>query len=119
MTKIKKPKLDKVQVTAEEAMQDWRQAVITAQPIANADFVRTVCQSILKMAHKMASENNLNFPEVAAFYLMTTRQWCIGGFPVAGVLNRLPTTLHDLGLMKIEADKDAVDVFVKQTKRPN
>ena len=113
-----KPKFETPRVTAEEAMQDWRQAVCTAQPLANADFVRAVCQNILHLAHRLAMENNLKFPKVAAFLLMASRQWCLGGFPVTKVLDRIPTDLHGLGLLKIEVGGDkAVSEYMSKTGR--
>lgn len=87
-------------VSMEEAMQDWRQAVMIAQPLANSAYVRTVCEEVVRRAHILSELHRLNFPEVAAFLLMTSRDWVLGGDKVENVGKRMPKTLHDLGVLK-------------------
>lgn len=84
-----------------EAMQDWRRVVHHAQPMTNADYVRTVCEEIVRRAQLLSTNSRLNFPEVAAFLLMRSRAWVLGGLPVQKIGEKLPKTLGDLGMMKI------------------
>ncbi len=88
-------------VTLEEAMADWRQVVITCQPTANADYVRTVCEEIVRRARLLAESSHLRFPEVAAFLLTRSRSWVLGGLPVQKIGEKLPKNLHDLGMLKL------------------
>lgn len=81
-------------------MQDWREAVQIAQPTANSAYVRTVCEEVVRRAHILSELHRLNFPEVAAFLLMASRDWVLGGDKVENVGKRMPKTLHDLGVLK-------------------
>lgn len=87
--------------TLEEAMADWRHVAVTCQPTANADYVRTVCEEIVRRAQLLAETSALRFPEVAGFLLTRTRAWVLGGLPVGQIGAKLPKTLGDLGMMKL------------------
>lgn len=86
-------------VTFEEAMNDWRRAVIGAQPVVNADFVRETCVLVVRRAKTLSETNRLNFPEVAAFLLTRSRDWVLGGLPVIKIAEKLPKDLSELGIM--------------------
>ena len=88
-------------VSLEEAMSDWRQVAITCQPTANADYVRTVCEEIVRRARLLSEQSALRFPEVAAFLLTRSRSWVLGGLPIQKIGEKLPKTLGDLGMMKL------------------
>lgn len=90
-----------VLVSLEEAMDDWRRVACTAQPAANADYVRTVCDEIVNRARMLSETSKLNFPEVAAFLLTRSRAWILGGTPINNIGAKMPKTLGDLGMMKI------------------
>ena len=102
------PRKSGAMIKADEAMQDWRQAVYRARPNQNADHIRTVCNSIIVRARKLADESAIDFNEVAAFLLMKSRDWCLGGLPVGNVVAKLPTNLRELGIMKMAEDGDEV-----------
>lgn len=102
------PPKNSAMIKADEAMQDWRQAVFRAQPHQNADHIRTVCNSIVVRARKLADDGRVNFNEVAAFLLTKSRNWCLGGLPVSNVVAKLPTNLSELGIMKMAEDNDEV-----------
>ena len=88
-------------VKMEEAMADWRQVAITCQPMANADYVRTVCEEIVRRAEIIARENPVRFEDVAGFLLTRTRAWVLGGLPITSIGAKLPKNLHDLGMLKL------------------
>lgn len=88
-------------VRLEEAMADWRRVVCTTQPGVNADYVRTVCEEIVRRAKILAETNPIRFEDVAAFLLTRSRAWVLGGMPVNRIGHKLPKTLGDLGMMKI------------------
>ena len=90
----------------EEAMSDWRQVAITCQPTANADYVRTVCEEIVRRARLLAESSALRFPDVAGFLLTRTRDWVLGGLPVQKIGEKLPKTLGDLGMLKLAEGND-------------
>lgn len=90
----------------EDAMADWRQVAITCQPTANADYVRTVCEEIVRRARILSEQSVLNFPQVAGFLLTRSRAWVIGGLPVAKIGEKLPKTLDDLGMLKLAEGSD-------------
>lgn len=92
--------------TLEEAMADWRQVAITCQPTANADYVRTVCEEIVRRARLLSEQSALRFPEVAGFLLTRSRAWVIGGLPVQKIGEKLPKTLGDLGMLKLAEGND-------------
>lgn len=92
--------------TLEEAMADWRQVAITCQPTANADYVRTVCEEIVRRARLLSESSALRFPEVAGFLLTRSRAWVIGGLPVQKIGEKLPKTLGDLGMLKLAEGND-------------
>jgi hypothetical protein len=94
---VRRPEL----VTLDDAMQDWRRVVLTTQPTANADYVRTVCEEVVRRAQILSGQNRLRFPEVVAFLLMRSRAWVFGGLPVSKIGEKMPKTIHDLGMMKI------------------
>ena len=105
-------------VTLEEAMADWRQVVITCQPTANADYVRTVCEEIVRRARLLAESSALRFPDVAGFLLTRTRSWVLGGFPVQKIGDKLPKTPGDLGMMKLaEGGEDGEPLSGDELKR--
>lgn len=88
-------------VKLEEAMANWRQVAITCQPLANADYVRTVCEEIVRRAQIISRENPVRFEDVAGFLLTRTRAWVLGGLPITSIGGKLPKTLHDLGMLKL------------------
>jgi hypothetical protein len=88
-------------VRMEEAMSDWRMVAIRAQPMVNADYIRTVCEEIVRRAEILSRESTLRFEEVAGFLLTRTRAWVLGGLPVTKIGEKLPKNLHDLGMLKL------------------
>lgn len=82
-------------------MDDWRRVALTGAPAANPDYVRTVCEEIVRRAKMLSDHNRLNFSEVAAFLLTRTRAWLLGGLPIQKIGEKLPKTLGDLGMLKI------------------
>lgn len=95
------PTVPQAYTTLEEATADWRRVVIGAQPTANADYVRTVCEEIVRRAEVISREAPVAFPEVAGFLLMRTRAWVLGGLPVTKIGAKLPKNLSDLGMLKL------------------
>lgn len=88
-------------VSLEEAMADWRRVALTCQPHLNADYVRTVCEEIVRRAEHLSTTSHLEFGKVAAFLLTRSRSWVLGGLPVGEIGGKMPKTLDDLGMMKI------------------
>lgn len=88
-------------VRLEEAMSDWRMTAIGAQPMVNADYIRTVCEEIVRRAEILARESTLRFEDVAGFLLTRTRAWVLGGLPIPKIGEKLPKNLHDLGMLKL------------------
>ena len=94
-------------VRLEEAMSDWRMTAIGAQPMTNADYIRTVCEEIVRRAEILARESTLRFEDVAGFLLTRSRAWVLGGLPITKIGEKLPKTLTDLGMLKLaEGGKD-------------
>ena len=107
-------------VSLEEAMSDWRQVATTCQPTANADYVRTVCEEIVRRARLLAESSHLRFPEVAAFLLTRSRSWVLGGLPVQKIGEKLPKNLHDLGMLKLtEGGVNGGPLTAKEIKASN
>lgn len=90
-----------VLTSLEAAMEDWRKVALTCQPTANADYVRTVCEEIVRRARLLAESSALRFPDVAGFLLTRSRSWVLGGLPVQKIGEKLPKNLHDLGMLKL------------------
>lgn len=85
----------------EEAMADWRQVAVTTNPTVNADYIRTVCEEIVRRAEIIARESPVSFPEVAGFLLTRSRAWVLGGLPIQKIGEKMPKNLHDLGMLKL------------------
>ncbi len=107
-------------VRLEEAMADWRQAVIGAQPLVNADYIRTVCEEIVRRAEIIARENPVRFEDVAGFLLTRSRAWVLGGLPVQKIGEKMPKNLHDLGMLKLaEGGQDGGPINAAQLHAAN
>lgn len=107
-------------VQMEEAMADWRRVAVMSQPMANADYVRTVCEEIVRRAQIIARENPVRFEEVAGFLLTVTRRWVLGGLPITKIGEKLPKNLHDLGMLKLtEGGVNGGPLTAKEIKASN
>lgn len=115
---LSKPAMSEKLVSLEEAMADWRRVALTCQPHLNADYIRTVCEEIVRRAQILAETSPLEFGKVAAFLLTRTRAWVLGGLPVGDIGGKLPKTLGDLGMMKIaEGGEDGEPLSGDELKR--
>ena len=92
---------DPEKVRLEDAMADWRRTVIACQPTANANYVRTVCEEIVRRAQIISQQSAVQFAPVAGFLLTRTRAWVLGGLPVSKIGEKMPKNLTDLGMLKI------------------
>lgn len=84
-----------------KAIDAWRQAVLVMRPMANADFVRQLCEDIVKRAHLLSEQSRLRFVDVAIFLLDRSRAWVIEGLPLDQIGGKMPKTLSELGMMKL------------------
>lgn len=88
--------------TLDNMMANWRHAVINCQPTANADYVRTVCEEIVRRAQIISQSGPVEFAKIAAFFLDRTRAWVLGGLPVSSIGAKLPKNLQELGFMVMQ-----------------
>lgn len=86
----------------DEMMANWRQVVITSQPTANADYVRTVCEEIVRRAQIISQSGPVEFARIANFFLDRTQAWVLGGLPVSAIGAKLPKNLQELGFMVMQ-----------------
>lgn len=94
-------------IKLDAAMAEWTAAVHSVHG-GNANEIRTACSSVIVRARKLSTETQLDFPEVAKFLLDKTRGWAVGGAPLNLVIQRLPTNLRELGIMKMTEDFEDV-----------
>jgi hypothetical protein len=109
------------QQVLEQQMSVWRQVVLTHNPALNADYVRTVCEEIVRRAALISTTAPLRHEEVAKFLLERSLAWVMAGAPVQSIGGRLPKTLGDLGMLRIAEGAALTDTeiaAIRNVKRP-
>jgi hypothetical protein len=109
------------QKVLEQQMVSWRQIVLTHNPALNADYVRTVCEEIVRRAYLISTTSPLRHEEVARFLLERSLAWVMAGTPVQQIGGRLPKTLGDLGMLRIAEGAALTDqeiAAIRNVKRP-
>lgn len=92
--------------TAEEAeierkMEQFRRTACLAEPMTNADYIRTVSEEIVRRAQILGQHWPIRVLDVAAFFLERSEAWILSGTPVNQIGPKLPKNLNDIGLMMI------------------
>lgn len=91
-------------ISLDEAKADW---CLACRPFARPQQARVVCDEIVRRSFVLAQQNGLDFPRVVAFLLTRTRTWVLGGTPLDSIANMLPTTVTELGTLKMVECSDA------------
>jgi len=88
--------------TLETDMNNWRQVAMTCQPTVNADYVRTVCEEIVRRAQLICQSSPADPDKVIPFLLEATRRWVMEGVPVGQLGLRVPKTIDELGILIVK-----------------
>lgn len=85
----------------EKRMELWRRTAVIGNPTANGDYIRTVCEEIVRRAQILSRQSPLNFLDVAVFLLDRSEAWVMGGLPINEIGKKMPKNLTDLGTLKL------------------
>lgn len=103
-------------VSLEDAMNDWRNSVGIMYPALRGEYVRTVCEEIVRRADRIARSSSLSFPELAGYFLTRTREWVKQGLPVQKIGAKLPKDLEGVGMLLIEQGLDGKPLSAEELK---
>ena len=88
-------------------MQTWRRIAVVGNPLANGDYVRTVCEEVVRRAAILAGLNSRLRPlDTAVFLLERSQAWIMTGTPINEIGGKLPKSINDLGVLKMQEGSD-------------
>lgn len=96
------PRILDIALNLEADMAKWRQVALTAHPTANADYVRTVCEEIVRRGQIICRGSPADPHKVVPFLLEVTRRWLLGGLRIEAIGAKLPRDISGLGMLIVE-----------------
>ena len=90
----------------ERRMAQWRRIAAIGHPATSADYIRTVCEEIVRRAEILSTLWAVDFKTVAVFLLERSEAWVMAGLPIEQIGRKLPKNLTDLGIMKLSEGSD-------------
>ncbi len=80
-------------------MEHFRMVACRAEPMTNADYIRTVSEEIPRRAQILSQHWPIRFLDVAGFFLERAEAWILGGLPVNQIGHKLPKNLREIGIL--------------------
>lgn len=77
----------------------WRSIAAQCNPGKSAALILTVQQEILRRANKLGEQGPVSQQKVAEYLLKVSTNWLFANTPVEKIMERMPKTLDDLGLL--------------------
>lgn len=99
---IADPRMLEIAHNLETDMAKWRQVALTVQPTANADYVRTVCEEIVRRGQLICRDSPADPHKLVPFLLEVARRWLIGGLRIEAIGQKLPKDIYALGMLIME-----------------
>lgn len=99
---IADPRIVNIAHNLETDMAKWRQVALTVYPTANADYVRTVCEEVVRRGQIICRSSPADPQKVVPFLLEVTRRWLLGGLRIEAIGAKLPRDISGLGMLIVE-----------------
>lgn len=80
----------------------WCQTVASVAPGTNADVIRSTASAVMAAAQRLGTMSPIDPVKLVPFFLRCTLNWILEGkATVHNVVDRLPRTIDELGLMTV------------------